>query len=105
MGGTGAGTIDRIVVGGALTAGGLIKVSLVNGFNPANHSSFDVADFGSFTDSGYGFDFTGAPLDPGLTWDTSAFSTTGTIAVVPEQSVALLGEIGALLLLRRRKGR
>ena len=105
LGGTGAGTFDRIVVGGALTAGGLIKVSLINGFNPANYSSFDVADFGSFTDSGYGFDFTGAPLDPGLTWDTSAFSTTGTIAVIPEQSVALLGGIGALLLLRRRKGR
>lgn len=105
LGGTGAGTFDRIVVGGALTAGGLIKVSLINGFNPANYSSFDVADFGSFTDSGYGFDFTGAPLDPGLTWDTSAFSTTGTIAVVPEQSAALLGGIGALLLLRRRKGR
>lgn len=105
LGGIGAGTFDRIVVGGALTAGGLIKVSLINGFNPANYSSFDVADFGSFTDSGYGFDFTGAPLDPGLTWDTSAFSTTGTIAVIPEQSVALLGGIGALLLLRRRKGR
>lgn len=105
LGGTGAGTFDRIVVGGALTAGGLIKVSLINGFNPANYSSFDVADFGSFTDSGYGFDFTGAPLDPGLTWDTSAFSTTGTIAVIPEQSAALLGGIGALLLLRRRKGR
>ena len=105
LGGTGAGTFDRIVVGGALTAGGLIKVSLINGFNPANSSSFDIADFGSFVGAGYGFDFSAAPLDPGLTWDTGAFSTTGTIAVIPEQSVALLGGIGALVLLRRRRGR
>ncbi|MBN8458180.1 MAG: hypothetical protein J0M04_10110 [Verrucomicrobia bacterium] len=105
IGGTGTSDFDRLLVTGSLDAGGQIKVSLINGFNPANYSSFDIANFASFTDSGYGFDFTGAPLDPGLSWDTSAFSTTGTIAVIPEQSVALLGGIGALLLLRRRKGR
>lgn len=105
LGGTGTTEFDRVLVGGALTAGGLIKVSLVNSFNPANFSSFDIADFTSFTNSGYAFDFSAAPLDPGLSWDTSAFSTSGKIAVIPEQSAALLGGVGALVLLRRRRGR
>lgn len=103
LGGTGTTEFDRVLVGGALTAGGLIKVSLVNSFNPANFSSFDIADFMSFTNSGYAFDFSAAPLDPGLSWDTSAFSTSGKIAVIPEQSAALLGGVGALVLLRRRR--
>jgi hypothetical protein len=56
--------------------------------------SFQIATFGSFSDSGFTFNFDSAALDPGLTWDTSQFANTGTIAVIPEPSHALLMLVG-----------
>ena len=52
-------------------------------------------DFGSFANNGYTFDFSHAALPAGLTWDTAAFATTGSIGVVPEPgTLALLGMAG-----------
>jgi autotransporter-associated beta strand protein len=103
IGGTAPAAFDRLLVSGNLNAGGSILVSLVGGFNPAVSDSFQIASFGSLTNSGYTFNFTGAPLDAGFNWDASQFATTGTLTVIPEPSVAWLGVLGALALIRRRR--
>jgi hypothetical protein len=38
-----------------------------------------------------------------MSWDTSLLGSTGVLTVVPESSTALLGGLGALLMLRRRR--
>lgn len=42
-------------------------------------------------------------VTPGLSWNLSNLYTNGQISVVPESSVALLGSLGAIVLLRRRR--
>lgn len=104
LGGTSLLDFDRLVVSGDFNAGGNINVSLINGFNPTAGNSFQIVDFGTFTDSGYVFSFTSAPLTGDLSWDTSAFGTTGSIKVVPEPSGALLIVLGLTgFALRRRR--
>lgn len=76
----------------------------MNSFNPAVNDSFQIATFTGFAGSGATFNFVGAPLDSGLSWDTSSFSTNGTITVIPEPASALLAAFGtAALTLRRRR--
>lgn len=104
LGGTSLVDFDRLVVSGNFSAGGNINVSLINGFTPTAGNSFQIVDFGSFTDADYVFSFTGAPLTGDLSWDTSAFETTGTIKVIPEPSGALLIILGMTgFALRRRR--
>ena len=81
----------------------MIRVSFVNSFNAAANDSFQIATFNSFAGTGYSFDFTNASLDPGLTWDTSSFSTNGTIVAIPEPSVPLLAGMAALTFAFRRR--
>lgn len=105
LGGTATPDYDRLLVSGNLDAGGNILVSFVNSFVAANGDSFQIASFGSFTGSGYTFDFSSAALDPELSWDTSQFGSTGTITVIPEPSHGLLLLIGfAGAACRRRRG-
>ena len=104
LGGLTAGDFDQLLVSGQLNANGLIRVSFVNGFNAAANDSFQIATFNSFAGSGYTFDFSGAALDPGLVWDTSTFSTNGTITVaIPEPSVPLLAGAASLVFAFRRR--
>ncbi len=103
IGGTDVADFDRLLVAGNLTAGGNILLSLINGFNPAAGDSFDIADFTTFTNGGYTFDVSAPQLDPGLEWDLSSFPTSGTIAVIPETPAALLGALGLLILVLRRR--
>lgn len=104
LGGTSVIDFDRLVVSGNFNAGGVIQISLINGFAPTEGASFDLVDFGSFTDNNYTFNFVSAPLANGLSWDTSDFSSTGAIQVIPEPSGALLVLLGVGgLVLRRRK--
>jgi fibronectin-binding autotransporter adhesin len=104
LGGTGILDFDRLLVSGQLSASGNILVSLVNSFNPAVNDSFQIATFTGFAGTGATFDFLGAPLDSGLSWDTSSFSTNGTITVIPEPASVLLAALGTLgLALRRRR--
>ena len=94
LAGTGAGQFDSINVTGALTLDGIIKVSLISGFDPAYGNSFTLFSgwSGSIVDNGFTFDFSDAVLSGGMTWDTSNFLTTGAISAVPEPSTwALLG--------------
>jgi autotransporter-associated beta strand protein len=104
LGGTGVLDFDRLFVSGQLAAGGTINVSLINSFVPSTSDSFQIANFGSFVDNGFVFNFSSAPLSGGQSWDTSAFATSGTIAVVPEPGVFSLTGLGfAGVLLRRRR--
>jgi hypothetical protein len=97
---------DTIDLTGVFTAGGTIAVKLLDGYAPTKGASFSLMSFGDFADSGHVFDFTNAELAAGLTWDTSAFATTGSIGVVPEPSSLLLlvvgGALGFLGGIRRR---
>jgi subtilase-type serine protease len=103
IGGTSLSTFDQIFSINQLNAGGTITVSLINSFDPGLNDSFQIASFSSFVDNGYSFDFSGATLASGLSWDTSSFSTNGTLVVVPEISSFWLGGLGSLVLLRRRR--
>lgn len=87
-----------------LSLGGVIKVSFLDGYVPSGVAVYNVLDWsGTLVDNGFTFDFSGAQLAEGQSWDTSSFLTDGTITVVPEPSVTtlLLLSIGAVLVLRR----
>lgn len=78
---TGASAVDRISAPAAtLSAGGTIAVTLT-AFVPVADQVFDIADANSITGTPT-FDFTAATLSSGLAWDTTAFTTDGTIKVV-----------------------
>jgi autotransporter-associated beta strand protein len=96
----GDGLNDSLDAAGNLTINGMIRVLL--GYVPDAGHSFALADFGTFSGSPE-FDFSQASLAPGLEWDTSAFTSTGVIAVIPEPSFGLLGLVGAAFFLRRRR--
>lgn len=98
-------SFDQLLVTGLANLAGMIDIDLIAGFDPTPGASFKLVDFGSFLDSGFVFDFSGAPLShPDWSWDTSSFTVDGTIRVVPEPStIVLAATIGlALLGLRRR---
>ncbi|GAA5482249.1 autotransporter outer membrane beta-barrel domain-containing protein [Haloferula sargassicola] len=96
------GINDRLNITNSLTIDGMIQIYL--NYSPSSGDSFDIADFGSFSGTP-DFDFTQAPLNPGQSWDTSQFASSGVISVVPEPRVLMLGVLGSLgLLARRRRG-
>ena len=76
---TGATSGDRVNVSGGLAANGTIQVVLT-GYTPVDGDVFDLAN-GVITGTPT-FDFTNAVLSSGLEWDTSSFTTDGTIKVV-----------------------
>ncbi len=87
-----------------LSLGGVIKVSFLDGYVPLGGNVYKIVDWtGTVTDNGFTFDFSGAQLAQGQTWDTSSFLTNGTITAVPEPSAAtlLLLSIGTVVVLRR----
>ena len=68
---------DKLAITGTADLNGTVAVELTGGFTPANNDTFDVLDFDSFTDSGFQFDFSSAMGDGA--WDTSLFSTAGSL--------------------------
>lgn len=87
-----------------LSLGGVIKVSFLDGYVPFGGNVYKIIDWsGLVVDNGFTFDFSGAQLADGQTWDTSSFLTNGTITAVPEPSAAtlLLISVGTVLALRR----
>jgi hypothetical protein len=49
LGGVGAGTFDKLTVGGLASLNGTLNVLLINGFNPTNGNVFQILTFGSRT--------------------------------------------------------
>ena len=103
VGATGNGVNDFINLGsGSLSVGGTIAF-VTSGYTVAFNDSFDLANFGGTVSGTPIFDFTGATTQAYGMWDTSAFATTGVVTYVPEPHVALLGSLGVICLLRRRR--
>jgi autotransporter-associated beta strand protein len=114
IGGLTAGTQhDLLTVGGNASLAGLVDVSLIDSFNPTIGDFFDVltsADIDSL--AGVTFDFSSAPLDAGLMWQTSIAAITGgealrlSVVAIPEPSsglMLLLGLMGMAAHARRRR--
>ena len=87
LGGTTEGSgYDHLNIGGQLTIGGTLNVSLINGFHPAAGQSFDLLDFDVASLSG-AFSAINLPtLASGLMWNASQLTTSGLV------SVALAGD-------------
>jgi hypothetical protein len=68
---------------------------------PSDGSSFDLMDFGGFTDHGFALDLSEAGLPASLRWDSSAFASTGVVRVVavPEPATIALLAVALLALL------
>jgi autotransporter-associated beta strand protein len=103
--GIATGLFDRLVGDGAntLTLGGTLNLNNT-GYTAALDDTIIVFTnwqtlTGSFSS------ITGTDLGGGLSWDTSQLATTGVLTVVPEPRAALLGGVGLLILLRRRRTR
>ena len=103
--GVGYDAID--VTGNAsFTATSTIRMLLRSGYAPQDGDSYELFHFLG-TVSGAAPQFNVPALDPGLSWDTTQFFDTGTVAVTttpaPEPASAALFGLGALLLAARRR--
>jgi fibronectin-binding autotransporter adhesin len=98
-----AGDIADLAISSALlTFGGTLNVTRIGGALVAG-DTFNLFDWSSATGT---FSTVNLPsLDTGLEWDQSSLYSNGQISVaaIPEPSAALLGGLGVLALLRRRR--
>jgi hypothetical protein len=76
--GTELGQFDRVIVDGALSAGGTLSVAFLDGFTPTAGDSFNVLNFSTLTGS---FKLDLPALAVGQLWDDSALLTDGVLAV------------------------
>ncbi len=76
--GAGAGQFDRIVVNGALTAGGVIDVKLLGSYTPQLGAKFDILDF---TAAAGAFTLDLPALAGNLAWNASKLLTTGELSI------------------------
>ncbi len=97
---------DLASVTGGLTFGGTLNVTTFSESSGvyALGDTFDLFDFGSQSGT---FGSVNLPdlsgQDPNWTWDQSSLYSTGTITVIPETPAALLGALGLLILVLRRR--
>ncbi len=93
---------DAINVAGALPLNGILDVQLIDGFLPSLGDTFDLFDAAVMAGD---FDHILLPsLGSGLSFDVSALSINGTIAIVPEPgTTAVLGLAGLWAMARRRR--
>lgn len=76
---------DQLLVSGALSLGGALEVSLINGFYPVAGQSFNLLDWGSLAGA---FSALTLPSLTGLAWNTSQLYTTGVLTVVAAPGLA-----------------
>jgi hypothetical protein len=88
-------------VNGTASLNGTLDVIADGNYPLPLGSSFQVLQFTS--ESGQFTTLELPALNPGLSWDTSALYTTGTISIVPEPASLTGMSVAALALLRRRK--
>jgi hypothetical protein len=90
LGGTLAGSFDRVTGISLLTLDGPITVALTGGFSPSKGDNFDLFDFSSINAASFniGSELILPALAPGLSWNTGGFIASGVLAVVPEPSSA-----------------
>jgi hypothetical protein len=71
---------DQVNVAGQLALGGVLDVTLINGFSPAAGNKFDILNWGTRTGT---FSSVELPsLSGSLEWNTSQLYTNGTLAVI-----------------------
>src|SRR5262249_35544490 len=70
---------DQLHVGGALSIGGALAISLLNNYMPAVGSSFDLLDWGTLSGT---FSSLSLPTLIDRQWDTSQLYTTGVLSVI-----------------------
>ena len=101
---------NQLAVGPGAVSTAAFRVFIDAGYTPAAGDSFKLFDWASLlpgdTNLADNLDLSSAVLQPGFTWDTSNFQSSGILAVVvPEPSRVALVIIGALgTLIRRRRG-
>jgi hypothetical protein len=79
IGGSGAGSFDRLEVNQSLTFAGMLDVLLTNAFTPQSGQSFDLMNWNAVTGT---FAAVNLPALPGgLSWDTADLYSTGTLRV------------------------
>ena len=107
LAGTNSDQFDQINIGGKLTAGGELTVSLIDGFSPAPSEWFDLFDYASVTGS---FSQINLPnLGAAGFWDTSHLLAapsdprSGSILFLPEPATGALFVAGLALCAGRRR--
>ena len=91
---------DLVTASNLLTFGGTLNVTNIGG-TLIDGDTFNLFDWGSTSGSFSRVNLPG--LDGGLSWDQSNLYVNGQITVVPEPAAALLGGLGMLALMRRRR--
>lgn len=98
---------DRLIVNGlagiSITSNSTLRLTLLDGFTPEAGQSFDLIDWTSSFTSNFGtLDL--PALSGGLTWDSSALYTTGTLVVaIPEPTTFALVALATVTLFSRRR--
>jgi len=99
---TANGVNDFLNINGPANFSGTIAPVLFS-YTPVANDAFNLADWtGTFSGTPT-FDYSAAILGAGLALDSSTFASDGTLRVVPEPASVLLGGLGVLSLLRRRR--
>ena len=90
LAGTATNTYDRLLVEGTFTAGGTLDVTLAAGFDVTNltaGTTFDIIDAAKFSTTNYFSQVNLPALPSGLSWNTDALTTDGTLTVVGPPSM------------------
>lgn len=100
LGGTNSADYDHLVTLGALTLGGTLNVTLINGYTPTSGTTVDILDWGSMAGT-----FATINL-PSTQWSTNSLYSSGTLiySAIPEPGIAWAVVVGCgVLALWRQK--